>query len=300
MLSILIPTYNDDLHPLLESLYRSDELENIAFEVLVFNDNSTLPFTISGSYRNLQIIESAVNVGRTAARHNLAKAATYHWLLFLDADVEIYNEDFISNYLEVIRRKDVDVCFGGYAYNPAVYNERVSLRYHYGVAKEQIPAQERNKNPYKVIISGNFIILKETFLSLPLHEQTVSYGLDNYFGSLLKEHQVNVLHVDNAVYHNGLDTNELYLEKKERAAETLVKLYESGKMKHHNNDLLATFEKIVNLHLITFFTFLYKVLGPGLKKNMLGPSPSIKQLQVYRLLYICSYYKKRRKANKTI
>jgi glycosyltransferase involved in cell wall biosynthesis len=300
MLSILIPTYNDDLHPLLESLYRSAELNTVACEVLIFNDNSVAPLTFTGDYKNLQIIDSTINVGRTMARYNLAKAANYDWLLFLDADVEIYNEDFISKYLEVIKRKDVNVCFGGYAYNPAVYNERVSLRYHYGVAKEQIPAKERNKNPYKVIISGNFIILKETFLSLPLHEQTLSYGLDNYFGSLLKGRHVPVIHIDNAVYHNGLDTNEIYLRKKERAAETLVKLYGSGKMKHHNNDLLATFEKIVNLHLITFFTFLNKVLGPSLKKNMLGPSPSIKQLQVYRLLYICSYYKKGQQANKTI
>ena len=75
MLSILIPTFNDDITPLVERLCREMEGIETPVEIIVGDDHSTR----AAAYSNLQNLKSVVvfrnteNLGRTATRDLLAK-----------------------------------------------------------------------------------------------------------------------------------------------------------------------------------------------------------------------------------
>ena len=118
------------------------------------------------------------------------------------------------------------------------------------------------------------------------------YGLDNYFGSLLKSHNISVKHIDNEVYHLGLESNSVYLRKKEQAAETLLSVYQDNKIVGHQNDLLRLFESFKKYGLTGVFALIHKHFNAFLKKNLLGKKPSVKLLQLYRISYLCYKYEK--------
>ena len=122
---------------------------------------------------------------------------------------------------------EYDAVYGGFAYYDEPPEKEFKLRWEYGRRREEVKAQIRNKRPYKSIISANFLIKKTVFKAL--NEQITGnlYGEDNHFGALLKKHNIKVKHIDNEVYHLGIEPSAKYLEKKEQAAYTLLHLYNS-------------------------------------------------------------------------
>ena len=87
----------------------------------------------------------------------------------------------------------------------------------------------------------------------------------------------------------GLEKNEHYLKKKERAAETIYYLYNNNKFKDpHINGLLHAYLTLKKYNIKTLFTHLYKILKPFLKHNILSRKPSLLILNLYRLGYFCT------------
>src|SRR5690606_24501773 len=82
--------------------------------------------------------------------------------LFLDADVRLISADFILNYLHYYSQRE-NVVFGGCDYHKDSYSTATSLRYHYGKKREAVKSSERNQNPFKHILSANFLISKKSF-----------------------------------------------------------------------------------------------------------------------------------------
>ncbi len=290
MLSILIPTFNYDTLPLVKSIHKQCVNSDIVFEILVFDDGSNSELSKKNNaineFRNSVFQALDKNIGRTALRNVLAKHAKYDNLLFIDADTLPANENFISNYLGHIHTNYQSI-FGGYAYQRKVPEKDMLLRWKYGKSCEQVDASIRNRNPYKVIISGNMLIKKGVFLSINHHMLGNMYGLDNYFGSLLKNNKINVLHINNAVTHLGLERSEIYLTKKELASETLIKLNRENKLPNHTNNLLIWFVFLKKYKLNYFFNYFYIAFNAILKKNLLGKTPIVYILQLYRLSYMC-------------
>jgi len=86
MLSILIPTYNYNVYPLVETIEKQVLKANIIFELICLDDGS---FSILNennqkinALANCKFIEAKKNNGRTATRQLLAEQAQYNWLLF--------------------------------------------------------------------------------------------------------------------------------------------------------------------------------------------------------------------------
>ena len=291
MLSVLIPTYNYNVSKLIATIHSQLIMSSVAFEIIVLEDGSTSKINSSNALSNTQIIENATNIGRVKARQALALKAKYAWLLFLDADVTPKSDKFISNYIDAIAL-EYDAYFGGFAYYQNKPEHSYILRWKYGKTKEQIPASTRNKLPYKVIISANYLIKKSVFNSVNSKiEDNKGYGFDNYFGALLQNNKVKVRHIDNEVYHLGIEKSEVYLKKKEQAALTLIHFYKTEGFNNHSNDLLQLFSKLHQLNLVWFFSLLYKFLKNSMKKNLLSISPSITILQLYRISFMCNAYK---------
>lgn len=293
MISILIPTYNYDVSPLVAQLHKQLSTNAIVFEILIFEDGSKKFINAVSGFSSTKLIINKENLGRVKARQQLATLARYDWLLFLDADVLPQSNEFISNYLKS-KILHFDAVFGGFAYYESAPKKEFMLRWKYGKTKEQVPAAVRNKTPYKVIISANYLIKKDVFNTINQQiEDTKGYGFDTYFGALLQQNKVKVLHIDNTVYHLGIEKSEVYLKKKEMAALTLLHFYNSKSYNENNsNDLLKFFLKIKRLRLVWFFSLVHTVLGAVIKRQLMSKNPSINLLQLYKISFMCSAYKK--------
>ncbi len=291
MISVLIPTYNYDISILIQAVHKQLTANITDFEIIVLEDGSKKSINTDSHLTNTQVLIHKENIGRVSARQFLASKAKYDWLLFLDADVIPKKTSFIHDYL-LQTKLGYDVIFGGFAYYKTKPKKNYVLRWKYGKTKEQVPAVIRNDNPYKVIISANYLIKKTVFETINANMKGKGYGYDNYFGALLKRHRIKVLHTDNEVYHLGIERSSDYLKKKEQAAETLIKLHRSNTITSHSNDLLSLYIKLKRYHLISLFSVLYKVLKPIMRFNLTSGYPIIEVLQFYKISYMCYASKK--------
>ena len=292
MLSVLIPTYNYDISKLVAAIHAQLTNCAIAFEIIILEDGSTLKLNSSHNLDYTKVIKNTQNIGRVKARQDLALKAKYDWLLFLDADVFPKSKQLIYNYIEAMSL-DYEAFFGGFAYHDDKPEKAFVLRWKYGKTKEQIPASVRNLSPYKVIISANYLIKKNVFNTINQKiEDNKGYGFDNYFGALLQDNKTKVYHLDNEVYHLGIEKSELYLKKKEQAALTLIHFYKTEGFNNHSNDLLQLFSKLNRIKLVWLFSFFYTLFKTIMKNNLLSKSPIIQVLQLYRISYMCHAYKK--------
>tara|TARA_R110002096_G_scaffold17522_4_gene60601 strand:+ start:6860 stop:7747 length:888 start_codon:yes stop_codon:yes gene_type:complete len=290
MISILIPVYNYNITHLVIEIHKQLSISDVDFEILCLEDGSDNEYvkqnkTINTLTNTKQVI-SKINVGRISTRQLLCNEAKYSWLLFLDADVIPKKSHFISDYINLINSK-YEAIFGGFTYSSEKPGSNYMLRWTYGKNNEEVLSSKRNKNPYKVIISANFLIRKTVFDQINSQIKGNAYGFDNYFATLLKSEKIKILHIDNEVYHKGIETNACYLEKKEAAAKTLLTLYKSGKTQNHDNDLLGLFIKLKSYKLNYLFVLFYKLFHNILRKNILSSNPSIKLLQLYRICFMC-------------
>lgn len=290
MISVLIPTYNYNISNLVCEIHKQATIANIEFEIICFDDNSekyvlenestidTLPFA--------KIITSEENLGRIHSRQTLLNVSKYNWLLFLDADVMPKSCAFIQNYIDSIHL-NFDVMFGGFAYHNTKPETSAILRWQYGRMFEEVDAKKRNLKPHQLIISANFFIKKSIFNDINSQIRRKSYGLDNYFAALLKQNNIKVLHINNEVFHNGLESSQVYLKKAEECIITLLWMHNEGKIIEHDNKLLSMFiflKKFKINHLVRPF---YNVFSSIMKKNLVGSNPNMYLLQLYKLSYIC-------------
>lgn len=289
MLSVLIPVYNYQCVTLVETVHKQLVASSLEFEIMCQDDASE--FYTSENNRISQLSHttynlSSTNLGRIATRQQLANSAKFDWLLFLDADVLPKSEQFIQNYLKVLD-SDVDAIYGGFAYYEEAPESHYRLRWTYGKTKEQVSALIRNKTPYKIVISANFLIKKAVFLSINSQIDSKGYGYDNYFGAILKAQNRTVLHIDNDVYHLGIEDNAIYLNKIKQAVATLHHLHTTSKITDSDNDLLELFKTLKKYRLHYIFGLFYKWFCKSFEKQLTGENPSITLLQLYKLSYIC-------------
>jgi hypothetical protein len=290
MLSVLIPSYNYFVFPLVIEINKQLCGFKNQYEILVYDDGSNS--SLNKKNEQINTLEFCsfkplkTNIGRTEIRNLLAKNAKFDNLLFLDADVLPKNKTFIQDYLIHIK-SGYEIIFGGFAYSNTQPKKDNLLRWKYGKICEEIDASNRNKKPYKVIISANMLVKKDIFTSLNSEIFTNLYGLDNYFGALLKQKKINVLHINNEVFHLGIDTSAVYLKKKEQASNTLLYLYKEGKLKEHSNDLFSCFLFFKRYKLNHLFSLFFSITKKLIRRNLLGKNPSITLLHIYRFSYMC-------------
>lgn len=285
MLSILIPTYNYDVNPLVEALYTQCLNENITFEILVLDDASNIEFPAKTTAENISYLKNESNFGRTLTRKKLAETANYDSLLFLDADVSPVSSDFIKNYS---RHIDNNIVLGGIAYVKQIPELGKELRHKYGRLREEVTAADRNKNPYGAILSGNLMIKKDIFLKYNYAQNHNLYGLDIYFSYQLYKKNISITHIDNPVYHLGLEDNAAFFKKSLQAVESRKHLLENAEGIENINSLLRHYKKLKKYRLTGLVSFGFKLTEPFLKKMIMKKDPNLFCLDIYRLGYICT------------
>ncbi len=296
-LSILIPTYNNRCIELVRRLSDvANATGNLKYEIVVADDGSDKADIVKengtvASIPNCRYIRNSVNKGRAFTRNFLARSAQYEWLLFVDCEVEIPKDNFLSAYIDAV--EDFDVVYGGVIIGGNAENLSGNLRYNYEKACEPHHcAANRNKHPYDNFRTTNFLIRRQTMLRLPFNENIKSYGYEDVmYGKCLCENNVKILHIDNGVEYVNYESNLRFLEKTEEAMHTLLMF----KKEMENYSRLINVEKrITNWHVRKLFHLIYKAKKGSWRKRLLSSNPSTFVFNLYKLGYYIDLTEKER------
>lgn len=278
MLSILIPTYNYNIIPLVEAIYNQCKSSQVKFEILAYDDGSESELnSINNKINTLDFCtfkELPKNIGRSAIRNLLAKNAQYKTLLFVDAGTFPKHNNFIENYLNY---KNEQVVSGGMTHREPAPKKPYRLRWLY-----------TKKREFKTLCSSNFMINKNVFLSNPFDETLKKYGYEDVlFFQELSRKNIKTLFINNPVIHSADDNSDRFLEKTELAIENLIELVESKKIDAKSQKMYRLYTKLNNMGLVRVTGKFYKVLRPLFVKNFKSSYASMLLFDIYRIGYFC-------------
>lgn len=286
--SVCIPIFNQDATALASALsMQSDKLDQ-KWEVIFLDDASQEQYiSLNQSLSNLPNVsfhQSSVNLGRSGARNRLAELAQGEFLIFLDGDSLIMQEDFLEKY----SKSQGELIVGGRLY-PEEVNPKSILHWRYGVEKESKSAKQRAEKPYSNFHSNNFLIAKDLFLKLKFDERISTYGHeDTLFGFQLEKEGLAIKHIDNPVLHGILESNEEFLAKSELGIQNLLMIYQLEKDIVSKSALLASHVKLKRMGLNGVGRLWFRLFAGPMKRNLLGSNPSLSTFNLYKLGYLCS------------
>jgi glycosyltransferase involved in cell wall biosynthesis len=287
-LSILIPVYNDDCTRLATQLSRQAEaIEGLTYEILAADDCSpdreaVAPNHAVNELPNGRYIERKQNVGSAANRNLLARESLYEWLLFIDCDQDILDDNFLLRYLT--DNDDADVIMGGIAIGGDEQALRTNLRYRYEKQSEPLhTAANRSQRPYQSFRSCNFLIRRETLLGCPFDERFQKSGYEDVLlGKQLKAAHAVMRHIDNPVTMTRYEDNPDYMNKVERSLRTLHTF--RADLKGYSR--LLTMADGIHLGVVRrLLTLCFRLFGPLVRRRLCGPHPNLRLFQLYRLGY---------------
>lgn len=296
-LSVLIPCYNSRCRKLVESLSAllKKEEDKVAFryEVIVADDGSTDNSCVEynksiNSLDNCRYIIREKNAGRAAIRNFLAQQAQYEWLLFIDCDMVVRNENYISQY---VNSHDSSVMYGGYSVNGDPNSLKGNLRYVYEKKSEASHTySKRQEKPYKDFHTSNFIVKRNIMLQYPLDERFYHYGYEDVlWGKSLKEHSISITHINNTLSFEKFENNTSFLSKTE---EGLTTLYQFKKELEGYSNIIEYTKKLQRFRLIPFVRLINSLFSKYIKYNLQGNNPSIFMFNIYKVCFFCNLLNK--------
>jgi glycosyltransferase involved in cell wall biosynthesis len=285
MLSILIPVYNQDVRNLAYTLAKQCMKQHINFQILCFDDMSQEKFRLKNrelaSMMNINYTEMPENLGRSKIRNWLGKSAYFDYLLFLDGDSAVRDRDFIKKYLQCLPSEKV--IYGGRSYQlkrPA--NAKKVLHWLYGKTRECPPAQVRNKEPYLNFQSNNFLIPRKLFEKYPFEVSLKGYGYEDLqYAEKLRNAEVDILHIQNPVFHEGLENNHVFLKKAVNALANLVQLNQDSQLS--DTRLIRFYQKLQKSKLLPVFLWFASTFSVQIEGNLLSKRPSIWLFSLWKL-----------------
>ncbi len=295
MISVCVPVYNTDVRPLALQLSNMAGKAPFPVEILLFDDFS-LPswhetnreaLTFPGvTYQRME-----KNRGRAAIRNILGKTARLPWLLFLDADSMIPEDDFLKRYAAAAEKGGV-ICGGTLYHEVPPADNNLLLRWTYGRKREQRPAAEREKENTFAITANNFMIERDVFLKHPFRETIRGYGHeDTVLGYDLHQAGITIRHTDNSVFHTGLEPSAHYLEKTKAALGNLSFISRELIQNPHFQDasgLLRMVKRLNKYGLQGIASTLFRWCEPLLRRNLTGSRPSLLLFDLFRTGYLCT------------
>lgn len=296
MLSVNIPVYNVEIVDLVKQLGEQARVLDISYEIRVYDDGSEEIFKSLNKYvaqlPNVVYYELPVNKGRAAIRNLMGQASKHKFLLFIDADSSMVDENYLKRYIENIKEGRV-ICGGtAYSIDKPLDKEKL-LRWTYGQQREAIPARIRNKNKGFIITSNNFLIEKRVLEQIPFRESLKKYGHeDTVLGFDLFQAGCEIFHIDNPVEHTGLESAAVFLKKSKEALRNL--LFIAEEVLTDEPEFARQVNFLRKYHSITRYIpkkYLHRLFGrfeERLEANLSGTSPTIRYFDLYKLGYYAS------------
>lgn len=292
MVSILIPIYNHDSFFLVKEIHTQLVQSNIIFEIICIDDASRSEFyKINSKINTLSFSKFKVlnqNIGRSKIRNLLATSAKYDWLLFLDADVLPEKSNFIAIYLNAISENNNVIC-GGIKYSKKKPDKEKIMHWVYGKNREEAALSFRKNRPYNYFFSANFLVHKNIFSNIMFNESLLKYGYeDTLFALDLKKKDIHITHIDNFVFHKGIDLNKIFIKKTKDSVENLFYLYQKKLIVKNDTRLIEKYIQLKSLKISNIFAYFFKILNKKIELNLCSKSPSLLLFDLYKLGYLCS------------
>ncbi len=293
MLSINIPVYNYNVVDLVYLLNFEAEKLGIQFEIRVYDDGSESKIRLENQkilkYQHVVYLELEKNLGRAAIRNKMGFDSKFEYLLFIDADSMPVNEYYLENFIKEIKPSRI-LCGGTtYRIQKPLQKEKF-LRWMYGINREAVPAESRNKLKGFIITSNNFLIEKSVFARIHFREELRRYGHeDTLLGYDLFRNGIEIRHIDNPVEHTGLEDSQIFLEKTRTAVQSLYDiahdLLPGDTAFMQQVRFLRHYKKLTKYIPPFFLRFFYKISRNFIEKELNGEHPSLFLFDFYKIGY---------------
>lgn len=266
-------------------------------EIIIGDDGSSAEF--KNRYKTLEgecvrIIYSEKNIGRAAIRNRLALEAKGDYILFIDADTMVPGtaEAYLRKWIPFMNRARV-IC-GGILYRGSKPGDPDKLlRWKYGRKREQRKASERNKHPHNSFSTFNVLFDKSIFSKIRFNEELKQYGHeDTLMGYQLKKAGINILHIDNGLLHEGLESNHEFLIKTKLGIENLSKLYDivtDKKTFSATVRLLRIYKLVQILRLTLIFAGIFIRYRERMEIRLDSSKISLRLFRFYKICMFCTY-----------
>ena len=94
--------------------------------------------------------------------------------------------------------------------------------------ENKVKPQTGISSPYASFSTFNVLIDRTVFSKFRFNEELQQYGHeDTLFSYQLKKAGIDIIHIDNGLFHEGLESNRDFLNKTKPGIENLSKLYDS-------------------------------------------------------------------------
>jgi glycosyltransferase involved in cell wall biosynthesis len=287
MISILIPVFNTSVQELVMALHHQMHDLSLPGEIIVYDDFSNENFKATNRaitfLQNVVYKELDTNMGRSRIRNLLATNAQYEWLLFLDSDSLIIDNNYLKKYLEIIS-SEYEVYTGGRKYEleiPDNCNKR--LHWKYGTLREA-PKGRRT-----VLHVNNFCIRKKLFLDMSFPQELQGYGHeDTWMQMELSRRAKQIAFFDNPILHNGLEDSRLFLEKTKNALKNLSilsQIFTEEELKKQVG-LYKIFYWQKKLGMVGIVNTILKTRIKQIEQKLLSCNPSLFLFDLYRLYHL--------------
>jgi glycosyltransferase involved in cell wall biosynthesis len=296
-ISLLIPVFDYDIVALVYSMKNAMGKVPEFYEIIIGDDGSSAEYR--EKYRSLQaenvkVISSKKNIGRAAIRNRLALEAKGDLILFIDADVVLPGtaEAYILKWLPFMETSRV-ICGGILYHDGAPGDPDKLLRWKFGKWKEQKSAVERNKHPHAGFSTFNVLIEKSVFSKIRFNEELIQYGHeDTLLGYQLKKAGIDILHIDNGLLHEGLESNRDFLNKTKLGIENLSKLFDKVTDKKAFSEtvrLLGIYNKLKFLGLTRIMAAIFIKYRDRMEIRLDSSDISLLLFAFYKMSMFCTY-----------
>ncbi len=293
MLSICIPIFNHDVRSLVKDLHQQATDSGKEFEILLMDDASEETCKKlnheCATLEKVSLAELEENVGRSRIRNRLAEKARYPWLIFMDCDSQCRDRQYIQNYLKHIQSEGI-VC-GGRLYLPTPPEDSTYLHWLFGTHREVNPPHIRALKPNHSFMTNNFMIAASIMKKIKFNESLKGYGHeDTLFGVELLKNHIKIQHIDNPLYHVGLQSADEFLHKTREGTRNLLKVY---KILNHDPaliemvKLLKVWKRLYKTGLRYPTGMALKIIEPLMLGNLRGKKPKLLWLDLFKLGSIC-------------
>lgn len=288
MLSLLIPIYNFDVRAFIGDLHDQALKSGLPFEILCLDDVSDAAFqSVNREIANLPHVvyeESQEKQDRAGARNQLFQKAQYEWLVFLDCDGQCPDALFIQRYISVMGSAHEKVYYGGRLYLQQPPKEK-ELYFHWfiGSHKEVLPAGERNERPYISFMTNNFMVHRDVYSKIPMDGSLRGYGHeDTLFAQELRRNRIQVKHIQNPLYHIGIEPANVFIEKSRQGIKNLAQLYKAGKL-DNSVKLIRAYKILRSTGLAGAFRRMVLKDENDYLENFKGSNPSLRKFDIWKL-----------------
>lgn len=167
------------------------------------------------------------------------------------------------------------------------------LRWKYGKWREQKSAVERNKHPHAGFSTFNVMIERSVFSKIRFDEELKQYGHeDTLMGYQLKKAGIDILHIDNGLMHEGLESNRDFLNKTKLGIENLSMLYDKVTDKRSFSDtvvILRIYNKLKFFGLTRVLAAIFIRYRDQIEIRLDSSNISLLLFAFYKMSMFCTY-----------